>query len=72
MQEAKVLVFVMLISARLIDKIFLHLVCSPAKLFARKSGTYSEVADVLVTSDCLSQDIDVKLVSAAENDERTH
>lgn len=39
---------------------------SPAKLFARKNGMYSEVADVLVTSDCLSQDIDAKLVSKTQ------
>jgi len=37
--------------------------CSPAQLFARKNGMYTEVADVLVTSDCLSQDIDEKMVS---------
>lgn len=38
---------------------------SPQKLFSRKSGTFTEVADVLVTSDCLSQAIDEKLALAA-------
>ena len=35
---------------------------SPATLFARNNGMFTEVADVLVTSDCLSEDIDVSLV----------
>jgi hypothetical protein len=35
---------------------------SPAELFAREGEGYSHVADVLVTSDCLSQDIDERMV----------
>jgi hypothetical protein len=34
-------------------------------LFSGKSGTYTDAADVLVTSDCLSQDIDSKMTSAS-------
>lgn len=37
---------------------------SPVDLFSGKSGTYTDAADVLVTSDCLSQDIDSKMVRA--------
>jgi hypothetical protein len=37
---------------------------SPEELFSGKSGTYADTADVLVTSDCLSQDIESKMVRA--------
>ena len=38
---------------------------SPAQLFARNSGMYSQVADVLVTSDCLSQNMAWGLLRAS-------
>ena len=36
---------------------------SPAELFAREGNSYAQAADVLVSSDCLSQEIDEAMVS---------
>ena len=38
---------------------------SPAELFAREGNSYAQAADVLVSSDCLSQEIDEAMVSHA-------